>query len=100
MPNSLAIIGASFEETRRGKAIGTWISLIGVTLILGPVLGGYLVKTFSWREVFLINIPLAIAILVITRSHAPESRSPEARRLNLLGAALAGVAWAVSSSRS
>jgi MFS family permease len=91
MPNSLAIIGASFEEARRGKAIGTWISLIGVTLILGPVLGGYLVKNFSWREVSFINIPLAIAILVMTRSHAPESRSPEARRLNLLGAALAAV---------
>lgn len=91
VPNSLANIGASFEEARRGKAIGTWASLTGVTLILGLVLGGYLVKNVSWREVFFINIPLAIALLVITRSHAPEGRSPKARRLDLLGAALAAV---------
>ena len=44
VPNSLAIIGASFEEERRGKAIGTWTSLTGVTLILGPVLSGYLAE--------------------------------------------------------
>jgi len=91
VPNSLAIIGASFEEERRGKAIGTWTSLTSVTLILGPVLGGYLVENVSWRGVFFINIPLAIAILAITRSHVPESRNPEARRLDLLGAALAAV---------
>src|SRR5918911_1862289 len=49
VPNSLAIIGAAFEEERRGKAIGTWTSLTGVTLILGPVLGGYLAENVSWR---------------------------------------------------
>jgi MFS family permease len=89
VPNSLAIIGASFEEERRGKAIGTWTSLTSVTLILGPVLGGYLAENVSWRGVFFVNIPLAIAVLVITRSHVPESRDPEARRLDLLGATLA-----------
>jgi len=89
VPNSLAIIGASFEEERRGKAIGTWTSLTSVTLILGPVLGGYLAENVSWRGVFFINIPLAVAVLAITRSHVPESRDPEARRLDLLGAALA-----------
>src|SRR5215207_4051973 len=47
VPNSLAIIGASFEEKRRGKAIGTWTSLTSVTLILGPVLGGYLAENVS-----------------------------------------------------
>ena len=89
VPNSLAIIGASFEEERRGKAIGTWTSLTSVTLILGPVLGGYLAENVSWRGVFFINMPLAVAVLAITRSHVPESRDPEARRLDLLGAALA-----------
>jgi EmrB/QacA subfamily drug resistance transporter len=91
VPNSLAIIGASFEEERRGKAIGTWTSLTSVTLILGPVLGGYLAENVSWRGVFFINVPLAVAILAITRSHVPESRDPEARRLDLPGAALAAV---------
>src|ERR671917_731296 len=88
VPNSLAIIGASFEEARRGKAIGTWTSLTSVTLILGPVLGGYLAENVSWRGVFFINLPLAVVTLVIARSHVPESRDPEARRLDLPGAAL------------
>src|SRR5215211_2064783 len=91
VPNALAIIGASFREERRGRAIGTWTSLTSVTLILGPVLGGYLAENVSWRGVFFINIPLAVAVLAITRSHVPESRDPEARRLDLLGAALAAV---------
>jgi EmrB/QacA subfamily drug resistance transporter len=89
VPNSLAIIGASFEEERRGRAIGTWTSLTSVTLILGPVLGGYLAENVSWRGVFFLNVPLAVAILAIARAHVPESRDPEARRLDFLGAALA-----------
>ena len=91
VPNSLAIIGASFEEERRGKAIGTWAGLTSVTLILGPVLGGYLAENVSWRGVFFINVPLAVAVLAITLSHVPESRDREARRLDLPGAALAAV---------
>jgi EmrB/QacA subfamily drug resistance transporter len=91
VPNSLAIIGASFDEERRGKAIGTWTSLTSVTLILGPLLGGYLAENVSWRGVFFINVPLALLVLAITRSRVPESRDPEARRLDLPGAALAAV---------
>ncbi len=91
VPNSLAIIGASFEEERRGKAIGTWTSLTSVTLILGPVLGGYLAENVSWRGVFFINVPLAMVVLAITRSHVPESRDPEASRLDLPGAGLVAV---------
>src|SRR5215218_499547 len=91
VPNSLAIIGASFEEERRGKAIGTWISLTSVTLILGPVLGGYLAENVSWRGVFFINVPLAVAILAITRFHVPESRDPEFGKIDFPGAALAAV---------
>src|SRR5215218_6168669 len=91
VPNSLAIIGASFEEERRGKAIGTWTSLTSVTLILGPVLGGYLAENVSWRGVFFINVPLAIAVLAIAFRHVPESRDPGARRLDLPGATLAAV---------
>jgi EmrB/QacA subfamily drug resistance transporter len=91
VPSSLAIIGASFEEERRGKAIGTWTSLTSVTLILGPVLGGYFAENVSWRAVFFINVPLAVAVLAITRSRVPESRDPDARRLDLFGAALAAL---------
>jgi MFS family permease len=74
-----------------GKAIGTWTSLTSVTLILGPVLGGYFAENVSWRGVFFINVPIALAVLAITRSHVPESRDPEARRLDLPGAALVAV---------
>ena len=91
VPNSLAIIGASFGEERRGKAIGTWTSLTSVTLILGPVLGGYLAENVSWRGVFFINVPLAMVVLAITRSRVPESRDPEASRLDLPGAGLVAV---------
>ena len=91
VPNSLAIIGASFEEERRGKAIGTWTSLTSVTLILGPLLGGYFAENFSWRAIFFINVPLAVAVLAITRSRVPESRDPGARSLDLPGAALAAL---------
>jgi MFS family permease len=93
VPNSLAIIGATFEEERRGKAIGTWTSLTSVTLILGPVLGGYLAENVSWRGVFFINVPLAVAVLAITRAHVPESRDPEARRLDLPDACRSGPRW-------
>src|ERR687889_698695 len=60
VPNSLALISASFEEERRGKAIGTWAGFTGITMILGPVLGGYLVENLSWRGIFFINAPLAL----------------------------------------
>jgi MFS family permease len=60
-------------------------------MVLGPVLGGYLAENVSWRGVFFINVPLALVVLAITLSHVPESRDPEARRLDLPGAALAAV---------
>jgi EmrB/QacA subfamily drug resistance transporter len=91
VPNSLAIIGASFDEERRGKAIGTWAGFTGLTMVLGPVLGGYLAENFSWRGVFFINVPLAVAVLALTGLRVPESRDAEARGLDLPGAALAAV---------
>lgn len=89
IPGSLAIISASFEEERRGKAIGTWAAFSGISSVIGPVLGGFLIETLSWRWVFFINIPLAAAVLAITLTYVPESRDPEAGRLDLWGATLA-----------
>jgi EmrB/QacA subfamily drug resistance transporter len=91
VPNSLALIGASFEEGRRAKAIGTWAGFTAVTMVLGPVLGGYLTEHVSWRGVFFINVPLAAAVLAITLLRVPESRDERARKLDLPGAALAAV---------
>lgn len=89
VPGSLAIISASFEGERRGKAIGTWSGFSGITAALGPILGGYLVENVSWRAAFLINVPLAAVVLFIVFRHVPESRDPGARKLDLPGALLA-----------
>jgi EmrB/QacA subfamily drug resistance transporter len=91
VPGSLAIISASFDEERRGQAIGTWSGFSGITAALGPVLGGYLVENVSWRAAFLINVPLALAVLFIAFRHVPESRDPDARKLDIPGAILATV---------
>jgi EmrB/QacA subfamily drug resistance transporter len=103
VPGSLAIISASFDEEERGKAIGTWAGLSGVTTALGPILGGFLVEHVSWRAAFLINVPLAIVVLIIAFRHVPESRDPDARKLDIPGAALAtlglgGVVYGLISS--
>src|ERR671921_42822 len=89
VPGSLAIIGASFREENRGKAIGTWAGFSGITTAIGPVLGGYLVDNVSWRAAFLLNVPLAISVIFIALRHVPESRDPVARRLDIPGAILA-----------
>jgi EmrB/QacA subfamily drug resistance transporter len=74
VPGSLAIISASFGDDRRGQAIGTWSAFTGITSAIGPVLGGWLVQYGSWRWVFFINVPLAIAVLVLLTRGVPESR--------------------------
>src|ERR671916_777215 len=91
VPGSLAIIGASFREENRGKAIGTWSGFSGITTAIGPVVGGYLVDNVSWRAAFLLNVPPAIAVILIALRYVPESRDPDARRLDIPGAILATV---------
>ena len=76
---SLALISASFEEQRRGQAIGTWSAFTAVTAALGPVLGGWLVTNLSWRWVFFINVPVAVVVLIILMTRVPESRNEEAQ---------------------
>ncbi|HUR80712.1 MAG TPA: MFS transporter [Thermoanaerobaculia bacterium] len=65
VPGSLAIIAQAFAKEERGRAIGTWSSLTSLSIIAGPLLGGVLVQTVSWRAVFLINAPIAAAVLWI-----------------------------------
>ena len=105
VPGSLSIISASFEEARRGRAIGTWSGFTGITTAIGPVLGGFLVQNVSWRMAFFINIPLAIAVLWLVHRHVPESRDPDARKLDIPGAVLAtlglgGVVFGLIESQS
>ncbi|HEX2742222.1 MAG TPA: MFS transporter [Rubrobacter sp.] len=61
----------------------------GVTTALGPILGGFLVENVSWRAAFLVNVPLAVAVLLIAWRHVPESRDPNARKLDIPGVVLA-----------
>src|SRR5262245_36659098 len=79
VPGSLAIISASFDETRRGQAIGTWSGFTAVTAGIGPVLGGWLIEHASWRAAFFINVPLALIVIAISLQCVPESRDDYAK---------------------
>src|SRR5207248_526110 len=96
VPSSLAIISASFDEKRRGQAIGTWSGFTAITTAVGPVLGGWLIERASWHWVFFINVPLAAAVIAISLRHIPESRRSEDRKsqIDWLGALVATVSLA------
>ena len=81
VPGSLAIISASFAERDRGQAFGTWSSFTSVTSAVGPVLGGWLIEHASWHWVFFINLPIAAIVVILTLTHVPESRNPQADRM-------------------
>lgn len=102
MPNSLAILGASFEGEARGRAIGIWAAIGAVAGAVGPVLGGWLIDTLHWRAIFLINLPLAAAAIVLALAFVREApRDPKAAPLDWLGGVLATLAlgaltWALT----
>jgi len=90
VPGSLAIISASFDEAKRGQAIGTWSAFTAITAGIGPILGGWLIEQVSWRAVFFINVPLALIVLMISLWHVPESKDDDSSTtLDWLGSALA-----------
>jgi EmrB/QacA subfamily drug resistance transporter len=92
VPGSLAIIGASFPENQRGRAIGTWSGLSAITGAAGPVIGGWLIEHASWRWAFFINLPLAAVTLAIAFWQVPESRGEmRGKRLDWPGALLVTV---------
>jgi EmrB/QacA subfamily drug resistance transporter len=75
-PGSLAIISASFAPEDRPRAIGAWSGFGGIAGAIGPFLGGWLVDSWSWRLVFLVNLPLAAVVIAVTLAHVPESWAP------------------------
>ncbi|HEY4129998.1 MAG TPA: MFS transporter, partial [Gemmatimonadaceae bacterium] len=92
VPGSLAIISATYEGADRGQAIGTWSSFSAITTALGPVLGGWLIEHVSWRAAFFVNVPFAIAVLVISVPFMDESRDEtRGREIDWPGAILAVV---------
>jgi EmrB/QacA subfamily drug resistance transporter len=90
IPCSLAIIGATFDESERGKSIGTWAAFSAMAAAFGPILGGWIVDHVSWRWIFLINPFIALPTIAIALRHVPESRDPQAAAgLDWRGALLA-----------
>src|ERR1700682_6767129 len=94
VPGSLALLTANFSGEEQGRAFGVWAGASGATTILGPVIGGLLVDSVSWRAAFLINVPMLILAVWATWKHIPESRdeqaSPHFDWLGAGGVALAG----------
>lgn len=91
-PGSLAILQASFRPDDRSTAVGAWSGLGGVATAIGPIVGGLLVGVapWGWRLVFLINLPIAAAVIVLSRRYIPESRDEQATgRVDVPGALLA-----------
>src|SRR5438477_3048164 len=78
VPGSLALLTANFSGEEQGRAFGVWAGAAGATTILGPVVGGLLVDTVSWRAAFLINVPLVLLAAWATWKHVPESRDDKA----------------------
>jgi EmrB/QacA subfamily drug resistance transporter len=88
-PAGLAVITATFEGEERGAAIGTWTSWTGISFIIGPLVGGWLVSHASWRWVFIINVPFAIATALLVAWVVPEiPREGPRPRVDFVGAVL------------
>ncbi|MGI9383515.1 MAG: MFS transporter [Methyloligellaceae bacterium] len=88
VPQSLAIIAASFPEEVRGRAIGTWSGFAAIATAAGPILGGTLIDLASWRAAFWINLPVAAVAIWLSLRFVPESRSGDDRPIDILGAGL------------
>ncbi len=85
-PVALSIVTNVFTEPReRARAIGVWAGVVGLSMAVGPVVGGALVGWAGWRSIFWINVPVGVAAIVLTAFFVPESRSPHPRRLDPVG---------------
>jgi len=88
-PVAMSIITNTFTDPReRAQAVGVWGAVVGVSMALGPVLGGLLVSSVGWRSIFWINLPVGVAAIVLALRYVPESRAPRARRFDPLGQVL------------
>jgi EmrB/QacA subfamily drug resistance transporter len=85
-PVAMSIITNTFtERAERARAIGVWGGVIGISMALGPVVGGALVASVGWRGIFWVNVPIGLAAVVLTGLFVPESRAPRARRIDPVG---------------
>ena len=92
VPGALAIINTNFTAEARGKAIGQWTAATSGIIAAGPLIGGYILDTTSWRWIFLINIPLLVVAVWLGQPSIKETRVETKRRIDLIGATLAVLA--------
>ena len=85
MPNSLAILGASFEGEAKGRAVGIWAASGAALGALGPIIGGWLIDLGSWRGIFLLNLPVAAAAIVLAARYVPRDAPDRSQPLDLAG---------------
>jgi EmrB/QacA subfamily drug resistance transporter len=91
-PASLALITSNFQGAERGAAIGTWAAWSGISTVVGPLLGGWLIGISSWRVIFFLNVPIAVATLGIALLLIPRARETASRaRVDYLGGVLCAV---------
>ena len=88
MPTTLSILTNIFPEDERPKAIAIWAAVSGMGIAIGPISGGFLLEHFDWGSLFLVNIPIVAIGLVAGAILIPESRDPEPKKLDFLGAGL------------
>lgn len=94
-PSALAVIVSAFPARERGMAIGSWTAWSGIGVVIGPLAGGWLVDTVSWRLIFGINVPFVAITLLLVRSAVPaRGRALERRPVDWLGAALTALGLA------
>lgn len=85
-PVAVSIIRNTFHDAKeRAQALGVWGAVIGISLGLGPVVGGVLVHTVGWRSIFWVNIPVGVAAIALTARFVPESKADHPRRLDPIG---------------
>jgi EmrB/QacA subfamily drug resistance transporter len=85
-PVALSIVRNVFDDPReRARAIGVWGAVFGLSVAMGPIVGGALVDSISWRAVFFVNVPIGLVAIVLAAAFVPESRAPRPRRLDPIG---------------
>ncbi len=88
-PVAMSIIRNTFHDPReRAQAIGVWGAMMGISIALGPVVGGALTQSVGWRSIFWVNIPIGLTAIALTARYVPESKAPNPRRPDLVGQVL------------
>jgi multidrug resistance protein len=92
LPQGLAIAAAAFPDpVQRGRATAAWATAAAMSTAIGPILGGVLTDSVGWRYIFWLNAPVGVVAMLMTYRYLPESRDPDAARIDVPGQALAMV---------